>query len=37
MRGESLEIRVSADSLGLRVLPGRVNSKDMTEPDGIEN
>jgi len=36
-RGESLKIRVSAFRLGLRLLPGRVNARDMTEPDGIEN
>jgi len=28
---------VSADSLGLRLLPGRLNSWDMTEPIGIDN
>ena len=26
-----------ADSLGLRLLPGRVNARDMTEPDGIKD
>ena len=36
-RGEALEVRVSTDSLGLRLLSGRVDAGNMTEPDGIED
>ena len=36
MRGETLEIRVRADSLGLCPLPGRPDPRKMTEPDAID-
>jgi len=37
MGGETFEVSVNADCLRLRLLPGRVDAKDMTKPDGIKD